>query len=318
MYFRRLMSEKIYLAPLQGFTDFVYRKAWQQVFNAVDAYFVPYVSIKNGELLRKYQRELLPENNPPKRVVPQALVKDGSELLHITNHIKNLGYKELNVNLGCPYPMVTRKGRGAGLLPNPEAIKALLNEFFEHEYVSLSVKFRAGLNSSQEMETILPILNTYPLKEIILHPRIATQLYKGTIIDDAFAFAQKHSKHPLVFNGDIFDVDDFRKRKAQFPECNSWMLGRGILMNPFLPSEIKGLKYETNDRRNKLIEFHDLIAKSYLIQMDNEGNALNKMQQFWVYFSYNFPQQKKVFKAIKKARNMQKYREETARIFRSI
>lgn len=305
----------IYLAPLQGFTDFVYRKAYAQVFTGVDAYFIPYISMKQDIILPKYEKEISLENNLQQRVVPQVLVKDSREMLFMAARLIHEGYAEINLNLGCPYPMVTNRGKGAGLLPSPEKLKVILSNYFENFDLALSVKLRVGLDNPSEIEQILPVLNAFPLKELIIHARIAKQLYSGPIIDERFRYAQESSKHKLVFNGDIFSASDLKRRRQQFPETESWMLGRGILMNPFLPSEINEVQLSDEEKREKLLEFHHLMLQNYLEIMDNEGNALNKMKQFWFYFSYNFPNQAKAFKAIKKTKSMLKYKAETEKLF---
>lgn len=297
----------IYLAPLQGFTDFVYRKAYSQLFPEVDKYFIPYISVKNSSILKKYEREILFQNNLQKQVVPQVLAKDGSELLFLSAFLEDAGYNEINLNLGCPFPMVTNREKGAGLLPYPEKLKIMLAVFFEKSNLKLSIKLRAGLNSPREIENIIPILNQFPLTEIIFHPRIAKQLYKGEIIDSAFQFAVKNLKHKLIYNGDIFSLEDYKKRKQQFPAIENWMLGRGILMNPFLVAEINQVSISVDEKIEKLKSFHQLIIEGYSETMDNTGNALNKMRQFWSYFSFNFPNQRKVLKAVKKSKNLVDY-----------
>ena len=297
----------IYLAPLQGFTDFVYRKAYSQLFPEVDKYFIPYISVKNSSILKKYEREILFQNNLQKQVVPQVLAKDGSELLFLSAFLEDAGYNEINLNLGCPFPMVTNREKGAGLLPYPEKLKIMLAVFFEKSNLKLSIKLRAGLNSPREIENIIPVLNQFPLTEIIFHPRIAKQLYKGEIIDSAFQFAVKNLKHKLIYNGDIFSLEDYKKRKQQFPAIENWMLGRGILMNPFLVAEINQVSISVDEKIEKLKSFHQLIIEGYSETMDNTGNVLNKMRQFWSYFSFNFPNQRKVLKAVKKSKNLVDY-----------
>ena len=305
----------IYLAPIQGFTDFVYRKAYSQLFPEVDKYFIPYISVKNNQILKKYENEIILQNNPQKYVIPQVLAKDENELVFLSALLEDAGYNEINLNLGCPFPMVTNRGKGAGLLPYPEKLKSMLVRFFERSNLKLSIKLRAGLNSPNEIENIIPVLNDFPLTEIIFHPRIAKQLYKGEIIDSAFQFAQKNIKHKLVYNGDIFSLSDFNELRNQFPETDNWMLGRGILMNPFLPAEINSIKISLDEKIEKLKEFHQLIFEGYAKTMDNTGNILNKMKQFWSYFSFSFPNQKKVFKGVKKSKNLADYSVVTQKAF---
>jgi len=308
----------IYLAPVQGFTDFVYRKVHSMIFNEVDSFFIPYISIKNNQILKKYKREILPENNLQKRVIPQVIIKDSSELLYLSKLLYDLGYNEINLNLGCPYPMVTNRGKGAGLLPYPEKIKNIFSDFFSQQCIKLSVKLRAGMQSPKEIETIIPVLNEFPLTEVILHARIAKQLYKGKINEEAFHAASKYLKHQLVYNGDIFTLNDYKIKSRIFPEIKHWMLGRGILMNPFLPAEIQKIPITREEKIEKLHLFHHSVFEEYLRTMDNDGNALNKMKQFWIYFSYNFPNQNRIFKAITKTRNLSDYKIQTRLTFNTM
>ena len=308
----------IYLAPLQGFTDFVYRKAYSEIFQGIDAFFIPYISVKNNQILKKYEKEIHPENNPQIRVIPQVLAGSADEMLFLSKILEDKGYKEINLNLGCPYPMVTNREKGAGLLPQPDKVQKLLSSFFEKSNLRLSVKLRAGLQSANEIEQIIPVLNQFPLTEVIFHPRIAKQLYDGEILNSAFQFAQQNLKHRLVYNGSIVSVDDFAACRQKFPEIDNFMLGRGILMNPFLPAEIKNMDISSKEKPEKLKEFHQLVFKYYSECMDNEGNALNKMKQFWIYFSYNFNNQRKTFKAIKKASTMNRFKHEIHQIFANI
>lgn len=315
LYFGAYFYFMIYLAPLQGFTDFIYRLAYAKIFSDINTYYLPYISMKNDSVLPKYEKEILQINNPQQNVVPQVLAKNGYEINYMANLLQGFGYNEINLNLGCPYPMVTKRGKGSGLLPFPEKIRSILCEFYENNEIQLSIKLRAGFNTAHEIEELIPVLNEFPLKEIILHPRIASQLYSGDIIDSAFGFASTHLNHKLVFNGDIFSLDDYKQRKEQFPAIENWMLGRGVLMNPFLPSEIMGKQFPDSEKEEKLRAFHNLMLESYLEVMDNEGNALNKMQQFWSYFSYNFTNQKKAFKVIKKSKNLRKFKTEAQQLF---
>ncbi len=312
-----LFSIMIYLAPIQGFTDFIYRKTYAEVFPDTAAYFIPYISVKNDVVLKKHLAEILPENNPQNRVVPQVLPANSNELLFLANILSDYGYREINLNLGCPYPMVTHRGKGAGLLPHPERIREMLNVFFEKTTLKFSVKLRAGLTSPTEVEKLAPVFNEFPLTEIIFHPRIATQLYKGEILEDTFNHFSEQINHPLVYNGDIFTLEDFHRKKTLFPETTTWMLGRGILMNPFLPAEIMGSKQPKQIKKEKLIEFHQLVFNGYSETMDNPGNVLNKMKQFWIYFSFNFPNQHKVIKGIKKVKSVQLYLVQSRKIFDS-
>lgn len=305
----------IYLAPLQGFTDFVFRKTYSEVFGAVDKYFIPYIVVKNNAVPRKHVQEIWPENNPLTATIPQVLAKNSGELIYLAEYLSTYGYREINLNLGCPYPMVTRRGRGSGLLPFPEKIEKMLASFFEKTNLSLSVKIRSGLENEHEIEKVIPVLNQFPLTEIILHARTASQLYKGKISEDIFSWALKNTNKPLVYNGDIFSISDFNKKHLKFEGVENWMLGRGILKNLFLPFEINQKFILQTEKYEMLEKMHSMVFEAYSVQSDNAGNVLNKMKQFWKYFSFHFENQRKTHKRIKKIKNPKLYQAEIKTIF---
>ena len=297
----------IYLAPVQGFTDFVYRRAYGRTFYGIDTFYIPYITLKNGKLLKKYEKEVLPENNPQLRIIPQVLANSGQELLYLSEFLVKIGYSSVNLNLGCPYPMVTNRRKGAGLLPFPEELRKMLDYFYKHSNMQLSVKMRAGLYQPSEAAKIIKVLNDFPVTEIIFHPRVAKQLYKGEILNKTFINTGQLSRIPLVYNGDIFSKADFDQKQRNFENTSHWMIGRGVLMNPFLPSEIIGKHFSEEEKRKMLIEFHDCNFMDYTKNIDNQGNVLNKMKQFWSYFCYSFSNPQKTFKTIKKTKSTNEY-----------
>lgn len=298
----------LYLAPLQGFTDFTFRMVFLRHFGGIEACFIPYLSLQGGEVPKRELREILPGNNPsPVRTVPQVLVKAADELVSLATLLTTYGYREINLNLGCPYPMVTRRGRGAGLLPQPQEVKKILEAAFEIPEMEVSVKFRTGLQEESELPAILAVLNSFPLKEMIYHPRLASQLYKGTVNEALFRTVAENTPHRLIYNGDIFSVEDFRRKEQLLPPISGWMLGRGILMNPFLAEEICGTMTAPEEKRERLQAFHDELFEAYSERLAPSRQEIVKMQQFWSYFSFAFPDPRKTFKRIKKAKRREDY-----------
>jgi tRNA-dihydrouridine synthase B len=307
----------LYLAPMQGLTDCFFRRVFSKHFGGIDAYFIPYITLKNGEVKKSQLKEILPENNNQQRVVPQVLFKDSAELKELAKIIRNSGYNEVNLNLGCPYPMVTNQGEGAGLLPYPEKLKEIFDECFKEAGLTFSAKLRAGLKQKEEIFPIIEVLNKYNFSEIIYHPRVARQLYKGPIIDETIASVLESSAHPVVLNGDIFSTDIYRERKLVFPKVETWMLGRGILMNPFLAEEIKGIVSPGQEKKQRLRQFHDELFVCYSERLSGSGHILAKMAQFWEYFSFSFAERQKVFKKIRKATKIENYKMAVREIFGS-
>jgi tRNA-dihydrouridine synthase B len=310
---------KIYQAPLQGFTDFTFRKVLSEVFGGIDKYFIPYLSYGKGREIKKSQlREVFPENNTDLPSVPQVLFSDRQELFDLVSLLVESNYKEINLNLGCPYPMATNKGRGAGWLEKPVALNEILQQLFEKKFpVKFSVKMRAGMTNDQDFKAILNILNQFPLEEVIFHPRTASQMYSGKANPVLFAEALSLVKHPLIYNGDLFSEADLQAVKMQVPQHDSFMIGRGLLLNPELPLRLKGEIFETKELRKKKKEFHDQLLEAYSARLEGSGHILMKMNQFWSYFSESFENPHKVMKLIKKSGSLLKYNAAVVEIFRN-
>lgn len=310
---------KIYQAPLQGFTDFDFRTALAESFGGIDKYFIPYLSYGKGhEIKRSQLREISPENNGSLPVVPQVLFSDMNELTDLVSILVDSDYQEINLNLGCPYPMATNKGRGAAWLEKPEALNEVLYQLYARNLpVRFSVKMRAGMTNEEDAKTIFELLNGFPLEEIIFHPRTADQMYEGKANPQFFAKAVPAVKHPLVYNGDIFSIADLQELKTILPGQNSWMLGRGLLSNPALAAQLKGEVFDRKELRKKLEDFHGRMLERYSSRLDGSGHLLMKMNQFWVYFSESFDNPHKAMKLVKKAGSLLKYNAAVTEIFRN-
>jgi tRNA-dihydrouridine synthase len=310
---------KIYQAPLQGFTDFTFRKAVSECFGGVDKYFIPYLSFGKGREIKKSQiREVFPENNSNLPVIPQVLFSDEGELFDLITILLDYGYPEINLNLGCPYPMATNKGRGAAWLQRPDELNEILQRLYAKNFsAKFSVKMRAGMSNDQEAKAIFEVINQFPIDELIFHPRTASQMYEGKANPKLFAEAISLVKHPVVYNGDLFSVSDFQELKTFLPEQNTWMIGRGLLINPALAAQLKGEIFESRALRKRLREFHDLILESYSSRLDGSGHILMKMNQFWTYFSESFENPHKAMKLVKKSGSVLKYNAAVTEIFKN-
>ena len=314
--------EIIYQAPLQGFTDFTYRNVFQEVYGGISKYFIPYLSyIRGKEIKKSLLKEILPENNKALPAVPQVLFSNTTELFELVSILVDNGYKEINLNLGCPYPMATNRGRGAAWLDKPEDLIETLQQLFAKEFpTKFSVKMRAGMKNNQDFKPVLGILDKFPLSEIIFHPRTANQMYDGKADPSLFAEALSLTKHPLVYNGDIFSEADFLELKTILPDQKSWMTGRGLLMDPSLALRLNGMELEmdTKLRKQKLKEFHDRLFQEYSERLQGSGHFLMKMNQFWSYFCESFENPHKAMKLVKKSSNVLKYNAAVVEIFRDL
>ncbi len=303
------MSYKLLSSPLQGFTDFRFRNAFNNFFGGIDTFYSPYIRL-NGKFVIKpaYERDILPENNVELEVIPQVITNDADEFLFVANYVKQLGYKELNWNLGCPYPMVTKCGLGSGLIGQPEKINTILHKVHQESDIIVSMKMRLGYENSDEILQTLPILDKYPIKSIAIHARLGKQLYKGSVDLNAFQKCIENTNLKLYYNGDITSVSKFKEMQERFPSIDHWMIGRGLISDPFLPSMIKN--NSSNYPKNKIElfkEFHDTLFEGYSESLSGASHLLLKMYHLWEYFAVLFSNPKKTLKKIKKASNIRNY-----------
>ncbi|HBD26478.1 tRNA-dihydrouridine synthase [Flavobacterium sp.] len=313
------MSITLLSSPLQGFTDFRFRNAFHKYFGGIDTFYSPYIKL-NGKLVVKgsYERDILPENNSTLEVIPQIITNDAEEFLFVAKYVQQFGYKELNWNLGCPYPMVAKCGMGSGLIKNTDQIEHILERVHNETDIIVSMKMRMGYENATEILDVFPILEQYPIKNIAIHARIGKQLYKGGVDLDSFQKCLDTSKQKIYYNGDITSVTKFNELQKRFPSIDQWMIGRGLIADPFLPSMIKNNTTEYPKNRLEIFEaFHDEIYREYDAYLQGPTPIRMKMLGFWEYFSESFSNPQKTFKKIKKAGNSKNYEAAVKEIFKN-
>lgn len=303
------MSLTLLSSPLQGFTDFRFRNAFHKYFGGIDTFYAPYIRMNRKLVIKSsYKRDLALEHNDTLEVIPQIMTNSDEEFLYVVKYIQELGYKELNWNLGCPYPMVTKKGMGSGLICQPEKIDHILKRVHNETDITVSMKMRMGYETPEEIQEVFPVLDTYPLKNIAIHARIGKQLYKGGVDWDSFQKCIDNTKHKLYYNGDITSVTSFKKAQDRFPNIDHWMIGRGLIADPFLPKMIQENSTQYPENSIEIFkEFHDTIFEQYDAFLQGPTPIRMKMLGFWEYFSQSFDNPQKVYKKIKKAKNIQNY-----------
>ncbi len=294
------------LAPLQTFTDFHFRNAFQQVFKGVDYFYAPYLKLNNdGTIKENTKVDVLPKNNPFGLPVPQLMACSPKEFFVMENYLDSLGYTEVNWNMGCPYPMVTNKNWGAGILNKPDDLLRNLEEIYSKLKLDLSIKMRMGLESTAEILHILPILNEFPLTEVIIHGRYAKQLYSGEPDKERFAECIQLSKHSLCYNGDVDSIEEFETITQLFPNINKLMIGRGALKKPWLFEEIRSGK--ASHIESRMIHLSELIYESCTANNPSKGYALQKLKSYWEYFSEGFEDGKHMYRKLKKTETAQSF-----------
>lgn len=312
---------KYYLAPLEGITTYIYRRAYHQHFTAMDKYFTPFLvpHTKKG-FSTKEKNDVMPEHSPGMNLVPQIMSNQAESFLHTVEKLKVYGYEEMNLNLGCPSKTVVSKGRGSGFLADPEGLDRFLDEIFKKCDVKISIKTRIGKDDPEEFVRLLDIYNQYPVEELIIHPRVQKDFYKNQPDLDVFRDAVEGSKIPLCYNGDIFTPESHDEMRREFPQVDTFMLGRGILMNPALldiicmgeKTEVEKAetlrKMQSADRYKKKIHaFLEQIKCDYLEVGMGEKNTLFKLKELWAYMGQNAPEAKKALKRIRKSQSMADY-----------
>ena len=306
------------LAPLQGVTDLTFRTVFFRHFSGMDEAMAPFISTMGQQRLKKSQiKDVDPGLNPPSPpLVPQIMGNAAGDFIFLANTLHDMGYGQVNWNLGCPHSKVARKQRGSGLLLYPERIDELLSRIIPEMAPSLSVKIRLGRRNKDEITGILEVLDRHDLDEIILHPRTGEQMYTGSSDLDAFEAAEKRSRHPFVYNGDITDTASFRRVRERFPHIRRIMIGRGLLANPFLAEEIKGKPVQDNGTRiNRLKAYHDDLFAAYARVFSGPGHLTGRMKGFWSYLGPTFEDHKKPLKKILKATTLPAYTDRAAAFF---
>lgn len=304
---------KYYLAPMEGITGFIYRNAYEKFFHNIDKYFTPFiVANKSKSLKTKELRDVLPENNKCMNIVPQILTNDSEDFIITSKRLQQLGYNEVNLNLGCPSGTVVSKNRGSGFLALRDELDRFLEEIFTLENMKISIKTRIGKDNPEEFYELIKIYNKYPLEELIIHPRTRNDFYGNKPNLDVFKDALSLSKAEVCYNGDIFTVDNYNNLVNEFPKVRKIMLGRGILANPGLIGEIKD---GTFIDKKVLREFHDEILNNYIELFKEEKNAIFRMKELWGYMIYIFSDNKKYAKKIKKAQKLKEYNEAVSSLF---
>ncbi len=307
---------RLLLAPMRGVTDSTFRTVYATYFPGIDGAVSPFItSVKGRKIKTSHLKDILPENNPVMPVIPQILGKDADEFITLASAIADLGYKEVNWNLGCPYPMVANKGRGSGLLCFPEKVDRLLEIILPKIPVRLSIKMRLGRSNVKEAALLMPVFNRYALWEIIIHPRTGVQMYEGDVDLDGFYHCLKNSRHPVVYNGDINHVQDFKQLWNRFDTVRGWMLGRGVLVDPFLPGSIKGLSWGKEAKADLFIRFHGELFDQYCRKLYGPAHVLDRMKGLWRYFERGFHPNKKRFKKLRKATSLKQYRQTVDLLF---
>lgn len=307
---------RLYFAPLEGVTSAVYRNAHYRCFSGIDQYYMPFVSPTQHHVNTPRElRDILPEHNGDTPVVPQLLTKCADDFLWAAGDLAAMGYREVNLNLGCPSGTVASKGKGSGFLGHLEDLERFLDQVFQKSPVSISIKTRLGVQDPDEFYPILELYNRYPVKELTVHPRVQKDIYRNHVRMEHYLYAMEHSKNPLCYNGDLAAAADVAAFSGKYPAIDTIMIGRGLVANPALARQIKGGGAATVE---ELRMFHDMIYEGFAEMMNSRRNAMIRMKEVWYYHVHLFDDAEKHIKRLRKATVPSEFEASAAAIFREL
>lgn len=299
---------KVFCAPLQGYTDKVYRETHARLFGGVDAYYTPFVRLEKKGFRNRDVRDVTSGEEDHTHVIPQLIASTPDEFRLIVHLFQEKSHKEVNINLGCPFPMQARNHKGAGLLAYPDEAALLLETVKEFPEISFSVKMRLGWDHVEESLALLPLLNRLPLSHVVMHPRLGIWQYKGELDMEGFSRFYEACEKPLLFNGDLVRLEEIRSIEERYPKLMGVMIGRGLLASPWLAVEYVSAKpLSLEEKRAKLIAFHASLLDSYSTRLEGgEHQILTKMKTLWDYL---LPEaDKKLRKKVLKSNSLISYR----------
>ena len=302
---------RYYFAPMEGLTDSIYRKTHRKYFTGVDAYYMPFLSPTiHRSLTHKEDRELPMADAVPFAAVPQVLTKVSEDFLWAAGVIRDRGYSEVNLNVGCPSGTVVSKGKGSGMLRDADALDRFLEEIFTAAPLPISIKTRLGMEQSQEFPALLEVFNRYPIKELTIHPRVRKQFYEGSVDMEMFRYAAAHSKNPLCYNGDITSLSHAEAIAAEFPGVQSIMIGRGLIADPGMLSGGTDV--------HLLEGFMNELMDIYTVEFGGARNAIFRLKENWGFIHDRFEGCDKLWKRLRKCTDAAEFRSITDEIFHTL
>ena len=303
---------KHYFAPMEGLTDSLFRRLHHTYFPGVDRYYMPFISpTQHRCLTNREARELPMADSVPFVAIPQILTKVAEDFVWAAGQCAERGYTEVNLNLGCPSGTVVAKGKGGGMLADPDNLDRFLDAVFSASPLPVSVKSRLGVTDPQEFPRLMEIYNQYPIVELTLHPRVRKAFYSGSVDMEMFAYCAENSKNPVCYNGDICSLEDIERIKVRFPQVDSVMIGRGLIGDP-------GMLTPGGTTVEALEGLFDAMLNEYLTAFGGSRNAMFRLKEHWGMLIHRFEDSEKLGKRLRKTTDLEEYKTITREIFRTL
>ena len=303
---------KYYFAPLEGLTDSIYRRLHHKYFSGIDRYYTPFFSpTVHRALTAREKRELPPAEDLDVQVIPQILTKSAADFIWMSTVCRDRGYSQINLNLGCPSGTVTAKGKGSGMLRDPDTLQSFLDEIFDGIVLPVSIKTRLGYSDGEEFFRLLEIFNRYPIAELIIHPRVRQDFYQNNVRMDLFEYAQKNSRAPLCYNGNLCSKEDIRQFAEKYPSVDAVMLGRGLIGDP-------GMLSAGGTTKEQLLAFMNELFDAYAVAFGSSRNAMFRLKENWRHLLCKLDGSEKLGKKLRKTTDAAEYKAITHEIFRTL
>lgn len=310
------MIQRYDFAPLDGITKVVFRRVWAAHFGGADRYFIPFFSPTDQHILTdRDRREIDPANNGGLPLVPQVMTCRAKDFLWAAEVVADMGYTEVNLNLGCPSGTVTAKGKGAGFLAKPEELDRFFDQVFSKVRMPVSVKTRLGIQEPEEFARLLEIYNRYPIACLTIHARVQKEKYRGPVHLDAFAQALAESRNPVCYNGDLRTAAEVEALSQRFPSVEAVMIGRGAVADPALLRKLRGGPAATKE---ELQAFTQDLYRAYQVFYGQVGTAAQRMREVWFYLIHLFENADRLNKKLRRFKNPGEYESVEAAIFRDL
>ncbi|WP_308542214.1 tRNA-dihydrouridine synthase family protein [uncultured Oscillibacter sp.] len=307
------MMPRLDFAPLDGITKVVFRRVWHRHFGGADRYFIPFFSPTDQHILtQRDRRELDPEANGGLPLVPQVMTRRAPDFLWAAELVEQMGYREVNLNLGCPSGTVTAKGKGSGFLADPDGLDRFFDEVFSQVHLPVSVKTRLGIQDPAEFSRLMEIYNRYPIACLTIHPRVQKEKYRGTVHRDVFHQAFRQSRNPVCYNGDLRTIEEVESLRREIPDLEALMIGRGAVADPALLRKLRGGAPAT---REELMAFTKELYQAYQEFYGQAATASQRMKEVWFYLIHLFEGGEKLDKQLRRSRGPAAYEALEAAIF---
>ena len=303
---------RYYFAPLEGLTDSIYRRLHHKYFPGIDRYYMPFLSpTVHRSLTHKEDRELPMADSVDFVAVPQILTKVAEDFLWAAGQCADRGYKEVNLNVGCPSGTVVSKGKGAGMLRSADELDRFLDTIFHHCPIDITVKTRLGLENPEEFPALLEVFNRYPIRELTIHPRVRKDFYKHPVREEWFRYALENSTNPLCYNGNLCTLEQIGGISARYPQVESVMIGRALIADPSLLSQ-------ENATATQLEKFLNELTENYIEAFGCPRNAMFRLKENWGFLRYRFEGSDKLWKRLRKTTDIAEFNAITAQIIHTL